>query len=265
MVPPTNLLAESAEQSSVREVSAELSGLQEITVDTLDAWIDGRATAVRVLALCVGMGQEKLKTWGKHNFDTSGFGRLAKEHHRGVVELLEEEHNLTAAIEQGRHQQYSYQDILVTRAATTGTAKRAANAGRGLEDLLEEIASDLGLSYLTRGRFTGIGGRTAPFDLAILDENSSPVVVVAAKGFDSTGSKLTDAVREVEEMAQVRLPTQFVYAAVDGIGWKGRQADFRRLHGLWADSKIDGIYSASTLPDFKVELVKACRRLGLLG
>lgn len=264
MVPPSNLLAESDEQSAIREVSAELSGLPEITVDSLDVWIDGRATAVRVLALCVGVSKEKLKRWGKHHFDTEGFGKLAKEHHREVVELLEDEHNLTTAIEQGRHLQYSYQDVLVTRAATTGTAKRAANAGRGLEDLLEEIASDLGLNYLTRDRFAGLGGRTAPYDLAILDDKGKPAIVVAAKGFDSTGSKLSDAYREVEDMALTRLPTQFVYAVVDGIGWKGRESDFRRLHGLWMESKIDGIYSASTLPDFKNELVKACRRLGLL-
>jgi hypothetical protein len=46
-------------------------------------------------------------------------------------------------------------------------------------------------------------GRTAPCDLAI--PGTDAVIVVAARGFDSTGSKLTDAVREVEEMTDVRL------------------------------------------------------------
>lgn len=264
MVPPSDLLAESDSQTVVREISAELSSLDEITVDSLVEWANGRGDAVRVFGLAVGLGQERLKMWAKHHFDTTGFQVLAREHCREVVELLGTEHNLIQAIDQGRGLQYTYSDILVTRAATRSTAKRAASAGRGLEDLLEEIAVDLGLSYSTRGRFTGIAGRTAPYDLAILDADSRPVVVVGAKAFDSTGSKLTDAVREVEEMAQTRLPTQFVYAAVDGIGWKGRQADFKRLHALWAESRIDGVYSASTMPDFKIELIKACQRLGLL-
>ncbi len=43
-------------------------------------------------------------------------------------------------------------------------------------------------------------------------------IAVAAKGFDSTGSKLTDSVREVEAMADVRLPTQFIMVVIDGIG-----------------------------------------------
>ncbi|MFJ2470514.1 hypothetical protein [Glutamicibacter sp. NPDC087583] len=265
MVPPADLLAESELQTTVREVSSELASLPEITVDALTEWVDARADAVRVLGLAVGLGQERLINWARHHFNTGGFGVLAREYSREVVELLEAEHNLTRAINQGRGVQYTYSDILVTRAATRSTAKRAASAGRGLEDLLEEIAVDLGLKYSTRGRFTGIAGRTAPYDLAIMDANGRPVVVVGAKAFDSTGSKLTDAVREVEEMAQTRLPTQFVYAAVDGIGWKGRQSDFRRLHALWAESRIDGVYSASTMPEFKDELVKACQRLGLLG
>lgn len=264
MEPPTNLLLESETQTSVREVSSELASLQAITVDSLIEWVDGRADGIRVLGLAIGMGQERLRTWAKHHFDTQGFQMLARGHCREVVELLEAEHNLVQAIDQGRHQQYSYPDILVTRAATKGTANRAASAGRSLEDLLEEIASSLGLRYTTRGRFTGLAGRTAPYDLAIVGDDDKPLIVVGAKAFDSTGSKLTDAVREVEEMANTRLPTQFVYAAVDGVGWKGRQADFRRLHKLWADSKIDGIYSASTLPDFKSALIVAARRLGLL-
>ncbi len=265
MVPPADLLAESELQTTVREISAELASLPEITVGTLAEWIDGRADAVRVLGLAVGLGQERLINWARYHFNTGGFGVLASRHSHEVVELLEAEHNLIRAIDQGRGVQYTYSDILVTRAATRSTAKRATSAGRGLEDLLEEIAVELDLNYSTRGRFTGIAGRTAPYDLAIMDTDGRPVVVVGAKAFDSTGSKLTDAVREVEEMAQVRLPTQFVYAAVDGIGWKGRQADFKRLHALWAESRIDGIYSASTMPEFKAELIKACQRLGLHG
>lgn len=264
IVPPTDLLAESETQESVRKISAELAGLSTITVEALETWVDGRADAIRVLGLAVGLGQERLKMWGKHNFGTMGFSVLAKEHCRETIELLESEHNLLHAIEQGRHQQYSYSDILVTRAASKATAKRASSAGRSLEDLLEAAAAEAGLKYSTRDRFTGIGGRTAPYDLAILDQNGDPVIVVGAKAFDSTGSKLSDALREIEEMAQTRLPRQYVFAAIDGIGWKGRESDLKKIHQLWVDQRIDGIYSASTMGDFKDRLIDAGKRLGLL-
>lgn len=87
--------------------------------------------------------------------------------------------------------------------------------------------------------------------------------MVAAKGFDSTGSKLTDAVREIEDMANVRLPTQFVMAAVDGIGWKSRAADLRRIYELRATDRIDGLYTLNQLGDFRAALQEAAHRLGL--
>ncbi len=65
-------------------------------------------------------------------------------------------------------------------------------------------------------------------------------------------------------MADVRLPTQFVMAAVDGIGWKSRGADLRRIYDLRNDDRIDGLYTLNTLGEFRADLEDAARRLGLL-
>jgi len=88
--------------------------------------------------------------------------------------------------------------------------------------------------------------------------------VVAAKGFDSTGSKLTDAVREVEEMAAKRRPSQYVMAAIDGIGWKNRLKDLRRIYDLRVANEIDGLYSLTSLAEFRSDLQEAAHRLRLL-
>jgi hypothetical protein len=87
---------------------------------------------------------------------------------------------------------------------------------------------------------------------------------VAAKGFDSTGSKLTDAVREVEEMAEVRLPTQFILAVIDGIGWKNRRADLRRIYQLQETKRIDGMYTLAMLDDFEADVRRAAQLRDLL-
>lgn len=65
-------------------------------------------------------------------------------------------------------------------------------------------------------------------------------------------------------MANVRLPTQFVMAAVDGIGWKSRAADLRRIYGLRDADRIDGLYTLNGLSEFRSDLDDAARRLGLL-
>ena len=84
------------------------------------------------------------------------------------------------------------------------------------------------------------------------------------KGFNSTGSKLSDAVREILEMADVRLPSQYVYVVIDGIGWKNRQADLRRIFELWENRTIDGLYTLAHLPQFQADLTAAALRLDLL-
>src|SRR5262249_30719289 len=128
----------------------------------------------------------------------------------------------------------------------------------------EQVVQALGLPYAMRVRFSGQRGQDAPCDFAVPGGGQHALIVGAVKGFDSTGSKLSDAVREIEQMAAVRLPRQFVFAFVDGIGWLGRKADLRRIYKLWADHAIDGLYSLARRADFQQDLGDAARRLGLL-
>ena len=65
-------------------------------------------------------------------------------------------------------------------------------------------------------------------------------------------------------MAEVRLPTQFVLAVVDGIGWHGRQKDLRRLHDMRANNEIDGLYTVAALDRFRTDLAAFARLRGLL-
>lgn len=264
IVSPGDLLQDSNDAAEMRELAVELAQVELLNVSGLAAWIRGRALAVHVLGLSVGLSGERLKNICKHKFDTGGFSKVAKLFPTHLVELLVTDYGLLDALDRQRHATYGFGDILVARATTGSTAARAGAAGRSLEDRLEEIAHTLGLLYRTRGRFTGRAGGTAPYDLAILDGYDNVLIAVAAKGFDSTGSKLTDALREIEQMADVRLPTQFIFAAVDGIGWKQRQSDLRKIHGLWTDRKIDGVYTVQTLPEFQVALEDAAKRVGLI-
>lgn len=204
------------------------------------------------------MGQEKLKNSLKDQFDTSGWLTLARERPEELISWLDTDYDLLRLLTVQRARQYDLGDVLVARAGSRVTATQAGRSGRKIEDEIEAIAADLGLAYETRTRFTGRSGRTAPCDL-VVPSGSRAEIVVAAKGNDSTGSKLTDAVREIEEMAEIRLPRQFVIAVIDGIGWKSRQADLRRIHELWVQEQIDGMYTLATLDQFRRDLEEAAR------
>jgi hypothetical protein len=163
-----------------------------------------------------------------------------------------------------RNRPYDFGDVLVARAGTRLTAARAGVSGRRVEDEIEAIATNLGLPCETRTRFTGRNNRKAPCDL-VIPNGPNASIAVAAKGFDSTGSKLTDAVREIEEMADVRLPRQYIIAVIDGIGWKSRKSDLKKIYDLWASEQIDGMYSLANLGQFRDDLRNAARLRGLIS
>lgn len=121
-------------------------------------------------------------------------------------------------MDRDRSRQWSFAEILTERQSSRLRASGSIGRGRSLEDRVEALVAALGLPFKMRTSFVGIGGATAPSDLAIPSGGPEAMIVCAIKGFDSTGSKLTDAAREVETLASTRLPRQFVFAVVDGMG-----------------------------------------------
>ena len=217
-----------------------------------------------MLGLTVGLSQEKLLTGLRDRFGTAGALTLARTRPDDLVNWLDEQFDLVRSLTTQRRRNYEFGDVLVARAGTRVTATSAGRTGRRVEDEIERVAAELRLPYQTRSRFVGRNNRSAPADL-VIPSPSEALIAVAAKGFDSTGSKLSDAVREVQEMADVRLPRQYVMAVIDGIGWKGRVQDLHRIYNLWATNQIDGMYTLSTLDTFKTDLAGAARLRGLIS
>lgn len=249
---------ENEEGRAIKSAAEDLADLDSIDPSSVAAWVSSRpaGTGVGVLGLVVGLSQERLKNSLRHGLGSAAFAKLAKQDPVGLVNYMDTEFSLLNLLKAQRHRQYDFGDLLVARAGSRALATRAGQAGRQLEDEIEEIAKALGLPYQTRCRFLG-RTTSAPCDLALPAGDDRAQIVVAAKSFGSTGSKLTDAVREIEEMAGVRKPTQFVFAVIDGIGWKGRLNDLHRIYNLWASGEINGMYTLASLGDFQEDLEEA--------
>lgn len=264
LTPANDPTIATADSRRIRAAAATFATLPLIDRGSLARLVEGNPDWVPALGLVVGLSQEKLKNTLRHHLNTSGWMTLARSRSLELVTMLDEEYELVRLLRAQRHRNYDFGDILVARAGTRVTAVAGATAGRRIEDAIEQVAQSIGLRTVTRTRFTGSRGRSAPCDLAVLDEHDGPVIVVAAKGFDSTGSKLTDAVREIEDMAEVRLPRQYVMAAIDGIGWLSRRNDLLRIYQLWDNDFINGMYTLAGLDTFENDLRDAAARLGLL-
>lgn len=216
---PTEL---SAEGRDIHDSVASLDLLPVVDRDSLSAWVCDHPDRVYVLALAVGLSREKLKNQLRHWFNSGTWSKVAREASAELIARLDDEFHLIALLNRQQHRTYTFADVLVARAGTRSSAVRAGQSGRRVEDRIERIVRELVLPFELRTRFEGRSGRTAPADVAIPGGGRGCVIAVAAKAFDSTGSKLTDAVREIEEMADARTGNQIVLAIVDGIGWKGR-------------------------------------------
>lgn len=238
----------------IQDAVASLEALDAVDLDSLAAWALVHPEQTYVLALVVGLSREKLTNHLRDWFGTGSWRKAALEETRGFIEKLDQEFDLFRLLRTQRGATYSFADVLVARAGTRATATTAGRSGRKIEDELEAIAAALKLPYVPRTRFEGRNGRTAPADLAVPASGRDCRIAVAAKGFDSTGSKLSDAVREIEEMADARTGGQVAMAVVDGIGWKGRIADLKRIWTLWETGEIDGLYTLATLDQFKMDL-----------
>ncbi|WIM87894.1 hypothetical protein PT015_24265 [Candidatus Mycobacterium wuenschmannii] len=259
-VDPTTVTPETED---IHRAVSSLAELPTIDKAELSDWVARQPHWAYVLGLIVGLSQEKLKNRLRDRFDRAGATHLARQHPADLIEYFDSTFSLVLMVQRHLNRSYGLADVLVARAGTRVTATRAGAAGRLIEDKIEAIAQDLGLPYATRTRFVGSNGQTGPADL-VIPQTENALIVVAAKGFDSTGSKLTDAFGEIERMALIRQPRQFIMAVVDGIGWKSRRADLRRIHALWVNNQIDGLYTVANLSQFRADLETAARLRQLL-
>jgi hypothetical protein len=250
-------------EARITTIMSDLRAVGDPTPESLAAFVSEHPDAVPVLATVAGLTREMLKNQLRHRLGTSSWNKLARTDARRLVETLDE-FGLVARLAEQMRREWTFEDVLLERYLWSQRgASGAIGRGRRLEDRVEEVVSALGLPQVLRTQFRGRGGASAPCDLAIPAGGEEAQIVLAMKGFNSTGSKLTDAVREILTMAEVRLPNQYVFAVLDGIGWKSRQADLRRIHELWERRSIDGVYTLAHLDRLEADLRVAATRLGL--
>ncbi|MFI7165296.1 hypothetical protein ACIBM3_22825 [Rhodococcus erythropolis] len=252
---------ETAHTVEVREAAEQLSNLSAISRSTLSEWVASNDSSAYVLGLALGMGRERLKNITRQMFGTTSIALQAKRDPSGLIRKLDTEFDLVRVLSKQLHREYTFGDVLVARARARARAADATKSGKNVEGEIEAVVESLGLPFQTGTRFTGKHQKTAPADL-VIPTTTDAVIAVAAKGFDSTGSKLTDAVREIQEMADVRLPKQFICAVVDGIGWHSRQSDLKRLYELWDNDDIDGLYTLSSLSRFRDDIAEQAKLRG---
>jgi len=243
--------------------TSAISGLASLDVDQLAVAVAKDPTIAPVLAAIAGLSQERFRTWLTWRFATGAWVKLGRSRAAELVGALDSDFDLIGLLRDQLDREWTWADVLARIMAPKQQAGDSVQQGRNLEDAVEEKLRELKLPYVTRTSFVGRANQTAPADF-VIPTGAQALIAVAVKWFDSTGSKLTDARREIEEMVKIKQPRQYIFAVVDGQGWVRRQSDLRRVHALWVDGEIDGLYPRGELDAFAADLRDAAVRVRLL-
>jgi hypothetical protein len=148
-----------------------------------------------------------------------------------------------------------WSDILVERLRSgRGSAIQGQRRGRGLEDFAEAIVKEVFAdAYETRCTFTGAGNKTAKCDLAI-PAKARPRIIIEVKGYAATGSKMSDIIGDLDAIIDAKRHDTALLFVTDGMTWKARLADLRKIVQRQNEGKITRIYTTRMRETFLEDL-----------
>jgi len=157
------------------------------------------------------------------------------------------------AVEANRKPHWS--DVLVERLRSgRGSAISGQRRGRDVENFAEAIIKTVfGDSYEVRCTFKGPRGTTAKCDFAIPSKTTARILV-ESKGYGATGSKMTDILGDIHTIIGAKRADTALLFFTDGLTWKERQSDLRKLVDLQNKGDITRIYTYAMADQFERDL-----------
>lgn len=185
----------------------------------------------------------------------TGISGYKKDKHKFVNTL--EHLLLSEKIIETISKEYTWKDIVTERLkAGRGSAIKGQKRGRQLEDFVENIVKQVfDDSYEARCSFIGQKGHsTEKADFAI-PSKENPEIIIEVKGYGATGSKQTDVIGDVNKIIQEKRHDSTFILFTDGITWKERESDFRKLIDFQNQGYIYKIYTKKMEDEFLTDLM----------
>ena len=215
------------------------------------------------IGLFLGFSKDKLESELKDRLGEGGIGvkryLTDGETYLNVLEELGLLDAMTIAV----NARPVWSDILEERLRSgRGSAIQGQQRGRGLEDFVEEIIKEVfGDNYEARCTFQGVKG-LAKCDFAIPSKNQ-PLILIESKGYGATGSKMTDIIGDVDAIIGAKRHDASLFVITDGLTWKARANDLRKLVQRQNDGQITRIYTKSMRDQFKTDLITLKGEFGI--
>jgi hypothetical protein len=148
-----------------------------------------------------------------------------------------------------------WSDVLVERLRSgRGSAISGQRRGRDVEEFAVAVVRKVfGNNFDVRCNFSGARNRIAKCDIAV-PSRTAPRILIEAKGYGATGSKMTDIIGDIEKIiAAKRADTAFLFFT-DGVTWKQRRSDLRKIVEYQNHGDITRIYTYAMAEAFEADL-----------
>jgi DpnII restriction endonuclease len=157
-----------------------------------------------------------------------------------------------------------WSDVLIERLRSgRGSAISGQKRGRGVEDFAEVIIKKVfGDHYQMRCTFTGQRNTTAKCDFAIPSKNEARILI-ESKGYGATGSKMTDILGDIHTIIGAKRHDAALLFFTDGLTWKERKSDLRKLVELQNNGEITRIYTYAMAEQFEKDLRQLKEEAGI--
>ena len=153
----------------------------------------------------------------------------------------------------------TWRDILIERLKSgRGSAIKAQARGRFLEDKTEEAVREVfGIGhYDSRCRFVGAGGSGSEKADFAIPSKEDPRILIEVKAYGATGSKQTDILGDMERIVSMKRHDTTLLFVTDGVTWKLRPNDLRKLIEMQNRGHISRIYTSKMFPELVQDLVR---------
>jgi hypothetical protein len=157
-----------------------------------------------------------------------------------------------------------WSDVLIERLRSgRGSAISGQRRGRNVEDSAELLIRNVfGEAYEPRCTFNGPRGTTAKCDFAIPSKKEARILI-ESKAYGATGSKMTDILGDLHTIIAAKRADTALLFFTDGLTWKERQSDLRKIVELQNSGDITRIYTLSMAKQFEKDLRQLKREAGL--
>jgi hypothetical protein len=171
----------------------------------------------------------------------------------GLLEAMAEEAN----------RKPHWSDVLVERLRSgRGSAISGQRRGRDVEDFAEAIVKRVfGDHFQVRCTFAG-PRQEAKCDFAI-PSKAAARILIESKGYGATGSKMTDILGDIRTIIAAKRPDTAFLFFTDGLTWKQRKSDLRKIVEFQNNGDITRIYTFAMAEQFEEDLRQLKTEYGL--